>query len=95
MQRVLATTFTADARFVLSGSDDCNVRVWKANASEKLGIVTARERSAIEYRDALKERWKTDAEIGKVQRCAPFLFVLTMVCPSTHLFPWCPPLFFE
>ena len=70
MQRVLTTAFTADARFVLSGSDDGNVRVWKANASEKLGIVTARERSAIEYRNALKERWKMDAEIGKVQRCA-------------------------
>ncbi|KAN0120460.1 WD40 repeat-like protein [Russula decolorans] len=68
MQRVLATAFTADARFVLSGSDDGNVRVWKANASEKLGIVTARERSAIEYRNALKDRWKMDAEIGKVQR---------------------------
>jgi WD40 repeat protein len=70
MQRVLATAFTADARFVLSGSDDGNVRVWKANASEKLGIVTARERSAIEYRNALKDRWKMDAEIGKVQRYA-------------------------
>ncbi|KAI0268055.1 WD40 repeat-like protein [Russula aff. rugulosa BPL654] len=68
MQRVLATAYTADARFMLSGSDDGNVRVWKANASEKLGIVTARERSTIEYRNALKERWKMDAEIGKVQR---------------------------
>jgi hypothetical protein len=56
--------------FVLSGSDDGNVRVWKANASEKLGIVTARERSAIEYHNALKERWKMDAEIGKVQQYA-------------------------
>ncbi|KAI0297021.1 WD40 repeat-like protein [Multifurca ochricompacta] len=68
MQRVLATAFTADARFVLSGSDDGNVRVWKADASEKLGVITARERSAIEYRNALKERWKMDFEIGKVQR---------------------------
>ncbi|KAI9512132.1 WD40 repeat-like protein [Russula earlei] len=68
MQRVLATAFTWDARFVLSGSDDGNVRVWKANASEKLGVVTARERSAMEYRNALKERWKMDAEVGKVQR---------------------------
>jgi WD repeat and SOF domain-containing protein 1 len=68
MQRVLATAFTADARFVLSGSDDSNIRMWKANASEKLGVITARERSAIEYRDALKDRWKMDAEIGKVQR---------------------------
>jgi len=68
MQRVLTTAFTADARFVLSGSDDGNVRMWKANASEKLGVITARERSAIEYRDALKDRWKMDAEINKVQR---------------------------
>ncbi|KAI0306272.1 WD40-repeat-containing domain protein [Multifurca ochricompacta] len=66
MQRVLATAFTADARFVLSGSDGGNVRVWKADASEKLGVITARERSAIEYRNALKERWKMDFEIGKL-----------------------------
>ncbi|THH17999.1 hypothetical protein EW146_g2929 [Bondarzewia mesenterica] len=65
---VLSTLFTADARFVLSGSDDGNIRIWKANASEKLGIITARERAAIEYRDSLKERWKMDAQIGKVQR---------------------------
>ncbi|KAI0061236.1 WD40 repeat-like protein [Artomyces pyxidatus] len=68
MQRVLSTAFTADARFVLSGSDDGNVRVWKANASEKLGIVTARERAAIEYRETLKDRWKMDTQVGKVQR---------------------------
>ena len=66
---MLSTVFTADARFVLSGSDDGNVRVWKSNASEKLGIITARERAAIEYRDTLKERWKMDTQIGKVQRC--------------------------
>jgi len=88
MQRVLSTAFTADARFVLSGSDDGNVRVWKANASEKLGIVTARERSAIEYRGALKGRWKMDAEIGKVQRCAPFFFFgCDLSLTQTHLSP--------
>jgi DDB1- and CUL4-associated factor 13 len=53
---------------VLTGSDDGNVRIWKARASEKLGIVTARERAALEYRDTLKERWKMDAEVGKVSR---------------------------
>jgi len=68
MQRVTSTLYTADARYVLSGSDDGNVRIWKAHASEKLGIITARERAAIEYRDALKERWKMDAEVGKVSR---------------------------
>lgn len=60
--------FTADARYVLSGSDDGNVRIWKANASEKMGIVTARERAAIEYRHSLVDRWKMDSEVGKVAR---------------------------
>ncbi|KAH9903485.1 WD40 repeat-like protein [Cubamyces lactineus] len=68
MQRVMSTLYTGDARFVLSGSDDGNVRIWKAHASDKLGIVTARERAAIEYRQSLKARWKADAEVNKIAR---------------------------
>ena len=67
--RVSATMYTADARFVLTGSDDGNVRIWKARASDKLGVITARERAAMEYRESLKERWKMDAQVGKVSRC--------------------------
>ena len=66
--RVTSTLFTADARFVLSGSDDGNVRIWKARAAEKLGVVTTREKAAIEYRDSLRERWKFDKEVSKVTR---------------------------
>ncbi|KAF9238927.1 WD40 repeat-like protein [Melanogaster broomeanus] len=65
---ISSSIFTADARFVISGSDDGNVRIWKAKASEKLGIITARERAAIEYRDSLKERWKHDQDVGKISR---------------------------
>ena len=65
---MFSTVFTADARFVLSGSDDGNVRIWKAKASDKLGVIDSRERAAMEYRDTLKERWKMDAEVGKVAR---------------------------
>ncbi|KII91650.1 hypothetical protein PLICRDRAFT_51786 [Plicaturopsis crispa FD-325 SS-3] len=68
MQRVSSTVFSGDARFVLTGSDDGNVRIWKAKASDKLGVVTARERAAMEYRDGLRERWKMDAEVGRVSR---------------------------
>ncbi|KZS88606.1 WD40 repeat-like protein [Sistotremastrum niveocremeum HHB9708] len=68
MQRVLSTAFTADARYVLSGSDDGNVRIWKAKANEKLGIIDTREKAAMEYRDALKERWKSDKAIGRISR---------------------------
>ncbi|KAJ7231334.1 Sof1-like domain-containing protein [Mycena rebaudengoi] len=65
---VSAALFTSDARFVLSGSDGGNVRLWKANASARLGVVAARERAAIEYRATLKERWKMDKEVGRVVR---------------------------
>lgn len=73
MGRVSSTIFTNDARFVVSGSDDGNLRVWKANASEKLGVVNARERAAIEYRGKLVERWKMDKEVGKVARWVFYL----------------------
>ncbi|KIY49703.1 WD40 repeat-like protein [Fistulina hepatica ATCC 64428] len=68
MQRVTSSIYSADARFVLSGSDDGNIRIWKAKASEKLGVITARERAAMEYRDSLKERWKMDKEVGRIAR---------------------------
>ncbi|CAE6412158.1 unnamed protein product [Rhizoctonia solani] len=68
MQRVFATTYTQDARFVLSGSDDGNVRLWKARASEKLGVVEGRERASKEYRDRLRERWVMDKEVARIER---------------------------
>ena len=36
MQRIFCVNFSADARFVLSGSDDTNIRIWKAQASVPL-----------------------------------------------------------
>ncbi|KAF8752100.1 WD40 repeat-like protein [Rhizoctonia solani] len=66
--RVFATTYTQDARFILSGSDDGNVRLWKARASEKLGVVEGRERASKEYRDRLRERWSMDKEVGRIER---------------------------
>jgi len=68
MQRVSSSLFSADARFVLTGSEDGNVRIWKAKASDKLGVITARERAAMEYRESLKERWKVDSEVNRVTR---------------------------
>jgi len=72
--RVTSSIFSADARFVLSGSDDGNVRIWKAKASDKLGVITARERAAIEYRNSLKERWRVDSEVDRVAR-----FVVSLI----------------
>lgn len=43
-------------RFVMTGSDDTNLRIWKAKASEKMGTVVPREARKQEYRDSLKKR---------------------------------------
>lgn len=39
MNRVFAVNYSSDATYVLSGSDDTNIRLWKAKASEQLGVV--------------------------------------------------------
>lgn len=40
MQHVTAVLWSLDNKYVLSGSDEFNIRLWKANASEKLGPVS-------------------------------------------------------
>lgn len=40
----------------MTGSDDTNLRIWKANASEKLGNMVPREERKMEYRESLKRR---------------------------------------
>lgn len=40
MQRLTCVSWSADAKYVIGASDEMDVRIWKANASEKLGIVS-------------------------------------------------------
>ena len=68
MQRVFAVRFSGDASYVFSGSDDMNVRVWKAEASEALGQPLPRERSKRMYNKALIERHKHLPEIKRIVR---------------------------
>lgn len=39
VRRIFSVKFSADANFVLSGSDDTNIRIWKAEASKSLAKV--------------------------------------------------------
>jgi WD repeat and SOF domain-containing protein 1 len=68
MQRVFASLFSGDATFVYSGSDDMNVRVWKADASEHLGTLLPREREKAQYTKALIEKHKHMPEIKSITR---------------------------
>lgn len=39
MQRLTCMGWSLDNKYIISGSDEMNIRVWKARASEKLGVV--------------------------------------------------------
>lgn len=40
MQHVICVKWSSDNKYVMSGSDEMNIRLWKANAAEKLGVVS-------------------------------------------------------
>ncbi|XP_042597566.1 DDB1- and CUL4-associated factor 13-like isoform X2 [Cyprinus carpio] len=56
MQHVICVRWSADNKYVLSGSDEMNIRLWKANASEKLGLVKHIARHLHLPRDVLKQK---------------------------------------
>ncbi|KAK8086198.1 hypothetical protein PG994_001172 [Apiospora phragmitis] len=55
MQRCYSAMWTPDSKYILSGSDDGNIRLWRANASAREGIKSARQRQSEEYNNALVE----------------------------------------
>ena len=44
-------------QYIVSGSDEMCLRLWKARASEKLGVMKDRERVALQYAEKLKEKY--------------------------------------
>jgi len=68
MQRVFATRFSGDGAYVYSGSDDMNVRLWKADASAQLGTLLPREKHKQAYDKALIARYRHIPEVGRIAR---------------------------
>lgn len=68
MQKVFSVLWTTDNKYILSGSEDTNVRLWKANPSEKLGVVSEREKAKSEYRETLQQKFKYNEEIRRIGR---------------------------
>ncbi|XP_076628367.1 DDB1- and CUL4-associated factor 13 [Colletes latitarsis] len=68
MQRLTCTAWSLDNKYLLSGSDEMNIRVWKARASEKLGVLKPRERAALNYGEALKEKFAAHPQIKRIAR---------------------------
>jgi WD repeat and SOF domain-containing protein 1 len=68
MQHVMAVKWTSDNKYILSASDEMNIRIWKSYASEKLGLTRPREKEQFEYNEKLKEKFKYFPEIKRVRR---------------------------
>lgn len=68
MQRVFAVGYTLDHKYILSGSDDTNIRLWKARSSEKIGQLSAREETSLQYRQALVQKYVHLPEVKRISK---------------------------
>jgi WD repeat and SOF domain-containing protein 1 len=55
-----------DARYILSGSDDGNIRLWKMNASESISIKNPRQAASLNYNAALRTKYANVDEIRRI-----------------------------
>uniref|UniRef100_D3TRG9 DDB1- and CUL4-associated factor 13 n=1 Tax=Glossina morsitans morsitans TaxID=37546 RepID=D3TRG9_GLOMM len=68
MQHVVCVAWSQDNRYIYSGSDEMNIPIWKAKASEKLGVTQPRERMNFNYQEALKEKYAAHPQIKRIAR---------------------------
>ncbi|KAL3189896.1 hypothetical protein MRX96_020239 [Rhipicephalus microplus] len=68
MQRLSCVLWSLDNRYIVTGSDEMNIRLWKAYASQKLGMLSHREQMAFQYQDKLKERFKQHPQVRRIAR---------------------------
>lgn len=68
MQIVHGVAYSNDGKFIISGSDDGCLRLWKSQASKKIGPISKREREAMQYKEALKEKFKDVADISRISK---------------------------
>lgn len=66
MQIVHGVQYSNDGEFIISGSDDGSLRLWKAQASKKVGPTTRAEKEALQYANTLKEKFKNVGEISRI-----------------------------
>lgn len=68
MQRVSSVLFTSDAKYILSGSNEMDIRIWKSKRSEKLGIKSYREEANFKYQEKLKEKFAHFPQVKRIAR---------------------------
>jgi len=67
MQKIYSVMYSMDDKYVLSGSDDTNIRVWKAVSNEPIKILNKREEDARNYSKKLIEKYQYMPEIKRIK----------------------------
>ncbi|KAK2119857.1 DDB1- and CUL4-associated factor 13, partial [Saguinus oedipus] len=67
-QHVICVKWASDSKYIMFGSDEMNIRLCKANASEKLGVLTSREKAAKDYNQKLKKKFQHHRHIKHIAR---------------------------
>lgn len=68
MQQVNSILFSMDTKYIISGSEDTNIRVWKSNAADVMKPMLPREKEALAYNEKLKKKYKHNPEIKRILR---------------------------
>lgn len=68
MQKISCVKWSNDSTYVLSGSEEANIRIWKANASQKLGQLSRKERQSLEYSNKLKVKYQHHPQVKRISR---------------------------
>ncbi|GFS84587.1 DDB1- and CUL4-associated factor 13 [Nephila pilipes] len=68
MQRLTSVLWSLDNKYILTGSDEMNIRVWKAKASEKLGPLSFREQMALDHAEKLKQKFSQHPQVQRIAR---------------------------
>lgn len=77
MQKIFAVLWSMDSKYIFSGSDETNIRAWKANATEKLGLVSQREKEHNLYQQKLINKFRFNDQIRQISKTHLPKYLLT------------------
>lgn len=68
MAKVLSVKWSIDNNYILSGSEDAIVRVWKADPSKPIRPLRGAEKNNFEYMRSLKDKYASFQEVRRIVR---------------------------
>ena len=68
MQRITDVIWSLDSKYIVSASDEMDIRMWRANASEKIGPMYHRQQLALDTNEALKKKFQHFPEVKRILR---------------------------